>query len=195
MRNHYRVHQQRYALTSKGIENKKEEEDVIDESEPIDIHETPFIQINPSQTSIFLFSDLNEWLKPDFEQVQVPQTKQKSIASIANEMIRKEKQSVNVETSNDSQRPTTDSSTRSFPTTSNNVTEEFEKMDENFSTIDEIRIDDDSMTMPDVKTEPDCLVNSVESLVILDEDTKSTTTSNDNLLDQYDDLTDLLDKI
>ena len=89
LRNHYRVHQQRYALTQQNLNEKKEDE-CIDEPDPTDPEDNLSRQFNLSQPAVFLFGDMNEWLKSDFEELPVVASKQKSTATIANAMIRKE---------------------------------------------------------------------------------------------------------
>ena len=88
LRNHYRVHQQRYALTHPPGEEKKEDE-AVDELDPEDNLSR---QYNLSQPAVFLFADIADWLKSDFEELPVVPSKSKSTATIANEMIRKEHQ-------------------------------------------------------------------------------------------------------
>lgn len=194
LRNHYRVHQQRYASTNKGVEGKKEE-DIYEGIDPIDQNEIPKTQINPAEKSVFLFSDMVDWLKSDFEEMPTTNTKPKSTASIANAMIRKEKQlaaqmeAENVETG--TANASANSVSDSMPATSETQSSQNQQND----VVEEIKIDDDVKSVTSIKKEAENLADSVESLVFVDEDTRSSTISNDTFLEQYDDLNDLLDKM
>ena len=93
LQNHYRVHQQRY--TSKSIDSKdnilnnNKEEDLITETDPSDL---PVPAINYSHHGVFLFTDMTDWIKPDFEEEAVMEPKPKSVAANAMAMIRRDKQ-------------------------------------------------------------------------------------------------------
>ena len=171
LRNHYRVHQQRYAsiLATKSDETSKKEDESTDDPDPIDAAETPFIRVDPTQKSVFLFPSLSEWLKPNFEQVVVTPTKQKSTVTIANEMIRKERQL----------QALAELKERKVDPTSGLV--------ESVATI--------SLDSALANGEDDIRIVSVKSEGDEDEEEQQKTASDDELLEQYDDLNDLLDKI
>ena len=92
LRNHYRVHQQRYAARSIDVKFSKEDDELIDEPEPIDLNDLIQFQINPSHPAVSIFADINEWLRADFEEDPVVETKTKTSASVANMLIRQERQ-------------------------------------------------------------------------------------------------------
>ncbi|CAF0952093.1 unnamed protein product [Adineta ricciae] len=91
LRNHYRVHQQRYALNSIDYKFYKDEE-LIDEPDPIEPKTILLYQINPSLNGVFLFFDMAEWIKSDFEADPIVESKPKSTTTIANIMVRRERQ-------------------------------------------------------------------------------------------------------
>jgi hypothetical protein len=94
LRNHYKVHQQRYGLNRlpSNHPTKKEEEEMVDDNDPIDISDLPLTPIDFSQDGVYIFSDMVDWLKSEFEDDPVVETKPKSVAAAAMAMIRKDKQ-------------------------------------------------------------------------------------------------------
>ena len=178
LRNHYRVHQQRYAssvTTSIDQMNKKEDEST-DDPDPIDPLEMPLIQINPAKKSVFLFSSLNEWLKSDFEEVPVAPAKPKSTATIANEMIRREKQLAAIANLRESKVDVANSLVESVATIS--LDNALMTNEENSSNIN-------------VKREKQ---NIIQERTTIDDD-DGDDDDDEHLLDQYDDLNDLLDNL
>jgi hypothetical protein len=167
LRNHYRVHQQRY--TSKYIDlNNNKEEEFIDEIDPIDPSDLPVSQINISQNGIFLFTDMSDWLKPDFEEDPMVEPKQKSIAANAMAMIRKDKlliaeaNAALAESSITIGKPTVES-------------------------VATISVDNalSSNEIPEIKIENEDVSDAIGQLNV----------SDDRISDSYDDLSDLIEKI
>ena len=196
LRNHYRVHQQRYALIKIDLNNGKEEE-LIDELDPIDPSEMPLCQINPTHNGVFLFSDMVEWLKSDFEDDPVIETKSKSSASIANAMIRKEKQlqaaaaaAIGISPTNVG--PTTTIESIATISVDNALTTT--TTNDNLC-LNDIKIESETITIVDIKTENDNVLDAMEQLAVTDDGIDSCTVQSDNSLNQYDDLSDLIDKI
>jgi hypothetical protein len=171
LRNHYRVHQQRYA--SKYTDGNNKEEELIDEIDPIDPSDLPLSQINISQNGVFLFTDMADWLKPDFEEDPVVEPKPKSIAANAMAMIRKEKQ-----LAAEAAAAIADSSEKYGKPTIQNETVE---------SVATISVDNalSSNDLPEIKIENEDVSDAIEQLNVTD----------DGISDSYDDLSDLIDKI
>ena len=183
LRNHYKVHQQRYSLCRRDSIDltQKKEEETIEESDPIDPTDLPSAPINFSQGGVFIFTDLMDWLKSDFEEEPVVDTKTKSIAATAMAMIRKEKQQ------------NTDTNTTARTTTSDTINSTNDPVE----TVAIIAVDSalqDSPVIPsvEVKTEQEeCFIDRIEHLNMNDDENTSMSFRSDS----YDDLSDLLDKI
>jgi hypothetical protein len=95
LRNHYKVHQQRFALyrtDSTTNIHKKEDDELVDDNEPVDPSDLPVLPTDFSQHGVFLFSDMVEWVRSEFEDDPVVESKPKSSAATASAMIRMEKQ-------------------------------------------------------------------------------------------------------
>jgi hypothetical protein len=72
MKNHYRIHQQQYASNSLEyndeiltIENDEEDADMINSQRPL-----PAVS-DPSANGVVIFSDMLDWLKSDFEELDL----------------------------------------------------------------------------------------------------------------------------
>jgi PHP family Zn ribbon phosphoesterase len=76
MKNHYKIHQQQYAsncldynnemfTNEYGLENDDEEADMISSQRPL-----PVVS-NPSGNGVVIFSDMLDWLKSDFEELDL----------------------------------------------------------------------------------------------------------------------------
>jgi hypothetical protein len=76
MKNHYKIHQQQYASNcldydnemfsnENGFENDDEEADMINSQRPL-----PVVS-NPSANGVVIFSDMLDWLKSDFEELDL----------------------------------------------------------------------------------------------------------------------------
>lgn len=193
LRNHYRVHQQRYAANAIDFKFNKEEDELIDEPDPIDPNDLITFRVNPLYPGVSLFSDMTEWLRSDFEDDPVVETKSKTSASAANMMIRQERQlqeaaaaAIGVSSIADL-RPTRNAAT--LPPT---IT-----IDDGVAStsailpLSEIKIENDPEINTNTNIDNENVVGAMEQLVVND----SCDTQNDHLLDQYDDLSDLIDKI
>ena len=193
LRNHYQVHQQRYALNCVDYKFNKDEE-FIDEPDPIDTNEMPLSHINPFHNGVFLFQDMIEWLKSDFEDEPITESKPKSTVSIANAMIRKEKQlreaaaaaisdtSIIIGQTKDVESVTTipvDDASTSTPTNENTFS-------------NEIKVEDETISTVDISAENENESNSIKQLTVTDD---SSNIPDESSLNQYDDLSEFIDKI
>ncbi|CAF1070651.1 unnamed protein product [Rotaria sp. Silwood1] len=196
LRNHYKVHQQRYASNCIDYKFNKDEE-LIDEPDPIDPNEMPLYRINPSHSGVFLFSDMIEWLKSDFEDDPVVEAKPKTTASMANAMIRKERQlqeaaaaaigmsSISI----GQQKPVESVATISVDNALTSPNED--------TCLPDIKIESETITIVDVKTEDENVnvLNTMEKLTVTDDETNLSSMQSQNSLNQYDDLSDLVENI
>ena len=193
LRNHYKVHQQRYALNCVDYKFSKDEE-LIDEPDPVDLNEMPLSHIDRFHQGIFLFSDTVDWLKSDFEDEVIVESKLRTTASAANAMIRKERQlreaaaaaisdtSMILEQAKDVEPVTTisvDDALASAPTNENTC-------------LNEIKIEDETISIVDVSTENENESKPMEQLTMIND---SSNIKSESSLNQYDDLSDLIDKI
>jgi hypothetical protein len=194
LRNHYRVHQQRFKSNTIDINNNKEEES-IDEPDPIDPSEIPLCQINATHNGVFLFSDMNEWLKSDFEEDPVVEPKPQSIATIANAMVRKEKQLQDAAAAAAAAAPIgTSSITNTEPVATISVDDAFTSTTENLC-LNDIKIESETITIVDIQTENDNVLDAMEQLAVTDNGIDSCDVQCENSLNQYDDISDLIDEI
>ncbi|CAF2913796.1 unnamed protein product [Rotaria sp. Silwood2] len=196
LRNHYKVHQQRYASNCIDYKFSKDEE-LIDEPDPIDPNDVQLYQINPSQSGVFLFSNMIEWLKPEFEDDPVVEPKSKTTASMANAMIRKERQlqeaaaaAIGVSSITIGQPKLVES------VATISVDDALTSTNEN-TCLSEIKIESETITIVDVKTDDENVnvINTMEKLTVTDDETNLSSIQRQNSLNQYDDLSDLIDKI
>jgi hypothetical protein len=130
---------------------------------------------------------MTEWLRSDFEDDPVVESKPKSSATIANAAIRKEKQlqeeaaaALGVNSITDILPPAATISVDDALTSTN----------ENIS-LNDIKIENDV----DINIENVNVVDAMEQLVVTDNGTDSCDVQNENLLNQYDDINDLIDEI
>jgi hypothetical protein len=138
------------------------------EIDPIDPSDLPVSQINISQNGIFLFTDMSDWLKPDFEEDPMVEPKQKSIAANAMAMIRKDKlliaeaNAALAESAITIGKPTVES-------------------------VATISVDNalSSNEIPEIKIENEDVSDAIGQLNV----------SDDRISDSYDDLSDLIEKI
>ena len=176
LRNHYRVHQQRYTSKYTDCNNNKEEE-FIDETDPIDPSDLPLSQINISQNGVFLFTDMTDWLKPDFEEDPIIEPKsKKSIAATAMAMIRKDKQLA--------------AEAAAAIAESSATIEKYTTLHDRIESVATISVDNallskDTIDLPEIKIETEEVSDAIEQLNVID----------DKISDSYDDLSDLIDKL
>lgn len=194
LRNHYKVHQQRYALGRTGVNDsvKKEEETMEDANELIDPSDLPKPPVNFSEGSVFLFTDLTDWLRSDFEEDRIVEQKPKSIAAQANAMIRKDKQNTSNSVSITEAEPVMISEASNSTTA--NLTNGLEDNIQSVATFSvDSALDTDHMktVKSEVKVEHDSMIDQIEQLNVNDDENSSFSIRTDS----YDDLSDLLDKI
>ena len=194
LRNHYRVHQQKYIANCIDYKFYKDEE-LIDEPDPIEPSTTLPCQINPSLHGVFLFSDMTEWLKSDFEADPVVESKTKSSASLANAMVRKEKQlqeaaaaAIGISPSQLGQLNTVESAATI------SVDDALTSTNELIS-VDDIKIENELIEIVDVSANNTNVIDAMEQLAVTDDSADLVNAENENLLSQYDDLSDLIDQI
>ncbi len=176
LRNHYRVHQQRYTSKYTDCNNNKEEE-IIDDNDPIDPSDLPVSQINIGQHGVFLFNDMTDWIKPDFEEDPMVEPKQKSTAANAMAMIRRDKQLAA-------------EAAASIATNTVTVGKRVIHLDkvESVATIsvdNALSSNDNHLDIPEIKVEQEDVSDAIGQLNVTD----------DGISDSYDDLSDLIDKI
>ncbi len=188
LRNHYKVHQQRYALNSVDYKYNKEEE-LIDEPDPIERNDISLSQKDPLHNGVFLFSDMTDWLRSEFEDDPVVDPKPKSTASIANAMIRKEKQLQEAAAAAIGLNSITDLAPPP-PATTISIDNVLTTTNENILT--EIKVEND---IDEVNTVNDNVLNAIEQLAVTDNGTDSCDVQNENVINQYDDLSDLIENI
>lgn len=91
LRQHYKIHRQNSNSGFIDYNNNDNKEEVIDETDVKDPYEISLVSTNPIQNGVCLFPDMVEWLKSEFEDDPVVDTKVKSTAATASAMIRKDK--------------------------------------------------------------------------------------------------------
>ncbi|CAF0723111.1 unnamed protein product [Rotaria sp. Silwood1] len=191
LRNHYKIHQQ-YTTDSFDYINNKEE-DIIDDNDLNDPYDMPIVSINSTKNGVYLFSDMVEWLKSDFEDDPIVDTKVKSTAATASAMIRKEKQMA--------------AAAIAATTTTTTIQEKSMTLvfnDQQTTTINEIFTEEEITTITDnTQTPTTCLsetqkeqgyiLDALEKLGMLDDGASSI--GNAPSQQSWDDLEDLVDNI
>ena len=76
LRNHYRIHE-----TEIDYDQNKEE-NILDDHDLHDPYEMSIVTLDSTQKGVYLFSDIKEWLKSDFEDDVIVDAKSKSSATI-----------------------------------------------------------------------------------------------------------------
>ncbi|CAF3351676.1 unnamed protein product [Rotaria socialis] len=196
LRNHYKVHQQRYASNCIDYKFNKEEE-LIDESEPYDPNEMPLCQINRFHSGVFLFSDMIEWIKSDFEDEPIVETKQKSSATIANAMIRQERQLQEAAAAAMGLSSITMGQPKGIESVATIYVDDALDSTTDNTSLPEIKIESETITIIDVTTEKHDVnvCDSMDQLTVMDNQTALSKSQSQDSLNQYDDLSDLIDKI
>ncbi|CAF1599177.1 unnamed protein product [Rotaria sp. Silwood1] len=188
LRNHYKIHQEQYASNFIDYNNNKEE-DFIDDNDLNDPYEMSMLQIKPTQNGVCLFTDMIEWLKSDFEDDPIVDTKIKSTAATASAMIRKDKQMAANQITTTTTTTIQQEKTISI-TTNNNFTQEQVTIitdDTQTTTTTE------SQCLVDVQTENSSMLDAMEQLVMIDDGVSSI--GNAPSQQSWDDLDDLVEKI
>ena len=197
LRNHYRVHQQRYASSTNDYKFNKEEE-LIDESDPMDPNDINSFQINPSQSGIFLFSDMKEWVKSDFETDPFVEPKPKSSVTVANMMIRKEKQLQEAAAAAIGINSIADLPPRQPITTTEVPPVATISLDDAVTSTNGTLLDTEIKTESetDLQMENNKVTDAMEQLVVTDDVSEiCEIQSQEDSMSQFDDLSDLIDQI
>ncbi len=105
LRNHYKIHQH---VSNIDYDNIKEE-NILDDQDLNDPYDISMMSLNSTQTGVYLFTDIMEWLKSDFEDDVIVNVKTKSTATMASEMIRQDRKMATTTTTNIDQTSTQDS--------------------------------------------------------------------------------------
>ncbi|CAF2145043.1 unnamed protein product [Rotaria magnacalcarata] len=184
LRDHYKVHQQRYAskYTSCNNNSNNKEEELVDEDDPMDPSDLPLAPINISQNGVFLYVNMVDWLKSDFEDDPVAEPKSKSIAAKANAMIREEKQLVAEAAAAiaESAKLIEKSARTKTTTIQNDVIQSVATI-----SVDNALSSNGNFDVSEIKLEQDDVSNALEQLNVAD----------DKIDNSYDDLSDLIDNI
>jgi len=203
LRNHYKIHQQQYASNFLDYNNNKEE-DFLDDNDLNDPYEMSMLQLKPTQNGVCLFTDMIEWLRSDFEDDPIVDTKVKSTAATASAMIRKDKQ-IAAAAAAASQTATTTTTT-----TATNVQEEIptKMMTRSKKIVTQEQVttnNDDTQTTTttttatlsqytlDAQTENGSMLDALEQLAMIDDGGSSI--GNAPSQQSWDDLEDLIEKI
>ncbi len=206
LRNHYKIHQQQYASNFLDYNNNKEE-DFLDDNDLNDPYEMSMIQIQPTQNGVCLFTDMIEWLRSDFEDDPIVDTKVKSTAATASAMIRKDKQMAAASQAAAAAATTTTTTTTaattvqaatsmSMRTRSRTVTKEQVTTNNNDTQLTTTTITtttNESQCLTDIQTENGSMLDAMEQLAMLDDGGSSI--GNAPSQESWDDLEDLIEKI
>jgi hypothetical protein len=192
LRNHYKIHQQQYASNFLDYNNNKEE-DFLDDNDLNDPYDMSIRQIKPVQTGVCLFTDMIEWLRSDFEDDPIVDTKAKSIAATASAMIRKDKQMAAAQATTTTTTTTVQENTSiAMKTRSKTVTKE-----QVTTTIDDTQTTTttatESQCLVDVQTENGSMLDAMEQLAMIDDGASSI--GNAPSQQSWDDIEDLIEKI
>jgi hypothetical protein len=150
-------------------------------------------QIKPVQTGVCLFTDMIEWLRSDFEDDPIVDTKAKSIAATASAMIRKDKQMAAAQATTTTTTTTVQENTSiAMKTRSKTVTKE-----QVTTTIDDTQTTTttatESQCLVDVQTENGSMLDAMEQLAMIDDGASSI--GNAPSQQSWDDIEDLIEKI
>ncbi|CAF0874627.1 unnamed protein product [Rotaria sordida] len=193
LRSHYKIHQQYTSDSIDYIHNK--EEDIIDDNDLNDPYDMPIISINSTKNGVYLFSDMAEWLKSDFEDDPIVDTKVKSTAATASAMIRKEKQmAAAAAAAITTTTTTTIQKEKSMICTSN---DQQTTINEIFTEEEITTITDNTQTttayLSDTQREQGYILDALEKLGMLDDSASSI--GNAPSQQSWDDLEDLVDNL
>ncbi|CAM4901821.1 unnamed protein product [Rotaria socialis] len=176
LRNHYKMHEQCTVNYSDYRSNK--EENIIDDD---DLYDPYDMRIISRQSDVCLFTNMVEWLRSDFEDDPVVDTKLKSIAATASAMIRKDKQMAVAAT-------TTSERNESMAIMSDGKQSKPNESirEEEMTTIEEINLNDS-------QTNNGSVIDGMENLRMLDDGAGSI--GNTPSQQSWDDLEDLIDNM
>jgi hypothetical protein len=195
LRNHYKIHQQQYASNFLDYNNNKEE-DYQDDNDLNDPYEMSMSQIKPTQNGVCLFSDMIEWLRSDFEDDPVVDTKAKSTAATASAAIRKDKQMQAATQSTTTTTIVQEEKGMAMTTRSRTVAKEQVATTANGDTqisTTTTTTTTETQGLNDTQTENGSMLDAMEHLVMLDDGASSIGRAPSQ--ESWDDLEDLIDKI
>jgi hypothetical protein len=181
LRNHYKIHQQG---ASDLFDNKEE---IIDDNDLNDPYDTSIISTDSTQNGVYLFKDMTEWLRSDFEDDPIVDTKAKSTAATASAMIRKDKQMATTTTTIQQEKSMSIVS-KNRQTTVNQIITQKE--------ITTIMNNTQATTAPylnDTQTENGSVLDALEQLAMFDDGTASIGDAPSQ--QSWDDIDDLIDTI
>ncbi|CAF1129204.1 unnamed protein product [Adineta ricciae] len=170
LRNHYRVHQQRYGLKYTDLKSKDDELFDTDD-DIIDPNDLPIAQMNMSLNGVCLFPDMKDWLRSDFEEDPVVEPKPKSTAANASAAIRREKQ--------------LEAEAAAAIADSSSIIEKYKNDSNTTILIEDTLPIDDNEAVTEIKVESEDVSDAIQQLKMID----------DNISDSYDDLSDLIEKM
>lgn len=187
LRNHYKIHQQQYASNFLDYNNNKEEE-CLDDNDLNDPYEMSMIQIKPTQNGVCSFTNMIEWLRSEFEDDPVVDTKPKSTAATASAMIRKDKQLAAAAAAT-----TMTTSTTTTTTTTINQTVTEDQLIVNNMELTQTSTTTESQFIIETQTENGSVLDAMEQLAVVDDGVSSI--GNVPSQESWDELDDLIDKI
>ena len=195
LRQHYKIHQEQYASNFIDYNNNANKvEEIVDDNDLHDPYDMSLVSLHPTQNSVCLFTDMIEWLKSDFEDDPIVDTKVKSIAANASAMIRKDKQMAasSVTTTTTITTTTTSAITTAGAFDHRQIKASLESRttapdDTQSTTTTELTLCVDS------QLENGSVLDAMEQLAVIDDGTSSI--GNPPSQEGWDDLEDLIDKI
>ena len=195
--NHYKIHQQQYASNFLDYNNNKEE-DFVDDNDLNDPYEMPMTQVKPTQNGVCLFTDMIEWLRSDFEDDPIVDTKTKSTAATASAMIRKDKQMAADQAA--MAKTVQEKQSVSITTNGHQTTTATDVREEQVLTVNDdtqrtitTTTATESQCVNDIQTENGSMLDAMEQLAVIDDGRSSI----ENAPSQHgwDDLEDLIEKV
>jgi vacuolar-type H+-ATPase subunit I/STV1 len=157
------------------------EENIVDDDDLIDPYDMSIMSLNSTQKGVYLFTDMIEWLKSDFEDDPIVDIKTKSTAATASAMIRKDKQMTTTTTTIQEEESIRMVSNNQRTTVNQTVTQE------EMTTTTEVQC------FNETQTENGSVLDALEHLAMIDDGTGSI----DYALSQqiWDHIDDLIDAI
>jgi len=189
LRNHYKIHQQQYASNLNDYNNK--EENIVDDNDLNDPYDMSIRSINLAQKGVYLFTNIIEWLKSDFEDESIVDTKTKSTAATASAMIRQDRQMAEATTIQQEESMTIISNEQQTTIINQNVIQE-----EVTTIINDIQTTITTNEIPCVnntQTQNGSVLDALEHLAVVDDIINSI--DNPPTQQPWDDIDDLINKI
>jgi hypothetical protein len=185
LRNHYKIHQQ---CLSDSIDYNNKEENIVDDN---DLNDPYDMSIKSTQKGVYLFTDIIEWLKSDFEDDPIVDIKTKSTAATASAMIRKDKQMEETSTIQQEESMTMNSNEQQIIINQNSTQEEITIITNNTQTT--TTMNEIIACLNDNQTENGSVLAALEHLAMIDDGVDSI--GNAPSQQSWDDLDDLIDTI